>query len=126
MSQKLVLYYDEACPRCSWWAKWLRRIGGTQLELCPLRTEGLQQPDIDPETALEAIPARTAEGNVLYGFDALRAVIDRIWWLWPLWLPAFLMQRSGLGRRLYFYFASRRLIVGCQGTNCSKSAAKSK
>ena len=116
----LTLYYDEACPRCTRWAKKLKKIGKEQIHLLPLRSKGLSEDDIDPYRSLQAIPARTDKGRILYGFDVLQAVVSKIWWLWLIWPLTFLLQKSGLGRYLYHYFASKRR-VSCS-TNCLKSS----
>ncbi len=108
-----TLFYDGDCSFCTHWADRLSPI---------LRRRGVVVRPLP--VASEEMRLRTADGEVLGGADAVVYLARRIWWAWPLRLPAYLPGGMTVLRRGYRWVARNRSCKVGRASCLTSAAAK--
>lgn len=117
---KLIVYYDGACPRCRADRRRYERMAGKKGKSVQWvditgRDDELTQMGIDPERALRELHVRDADGHIHRELDAYILLMRRTWLLRPLaWLIG-LPGIRGLLSRWYHAWVARRLRASGRG-----------
>lgn len=117
---KLIVYYDGACPRCRADRRRYERIAGKKGKSVQWvditgRDDELKQIGIDPERALRELHVQDADGELHRELDAYILLMQRTWLLRPLaWLIG-LPGIRGLLSRWYHAWVARRLRASGRG-----------
>lgn len=113
-TEKLLVYYDGACPTCVKDRRWYEKLAGKTGESVEWlditgRDEELREQGIDPQAALQELHVRDQHGVIHREMDAYILLMSRVPVLMPLaWLIGLPGIRHVLAR-LYHAWVERRL-----------------
>ena len=113
-SNKIIVYYDGACPSCIKDRDNYQKIAGEQADsVCWVditgRDQELERLGIDPHKALTELHIKTADGRILSELDAYIVLMKPVPILKPLaWIIGLPLIRPLLAR-CYHYLVTRRL-----------------
>jgi predicted DCC family thiol-disulfide oxidoreductase YuxK len=109
MRKRDVVFYDGACGWCRGSSRVLLALDWLDaLEARDLTRVPEDQLPTDLTTALEGMPMRTAKGNVLIGYPALRRALLLTPLGFPVALAMWIPGLSAAGRAFYRWFAANR------------------
>ncbi|WP_165364299.1 thiol-disulfide oxidoreductase DCC family protein [Sporolactobacillus sp. THM19-2] len=123
-ADKLIILYDNWCPLCVGIKNHLEKLDWlSRLKLIGFRDqENLKDLAADGKNLakrLHVISGKTSE--IFSGIDAVMAITLRVPLLLPAWPVLYLLNKMGLGSRLYDWIATRRKIIPvgrCKDENC--------
>lgn len=113
---KLVVYYDGACPKCVRDRETYEKLAGSPSdEVCWFDITGrdsqLQELGIDPQKALSELHVRDTNGRIVSELDAYILLMNKVRLLKPLaWIIGLPLIRPLLAR-LYHWLVDRRLRI---------------
>ncbi len=113
-TEKLVVYYDGACPKCVRDRQTYEKLSGQNAaQVCWFDITGqdsqLRELGIDPHKALSELHVRDADGHVVSELDAYILLMNKVPLLKPMaWLISLPLIRPFLAR-LYHRQVNRRL-----------------
>ncbi|QPK65140.1 DUF393 domain-containing protein [Methylomonas sp. LL1] len=111
---KLIVYYDGACPKCIRDRETYQKLAGSSAEqVCWFDITGqenrLREQGIDPQKALSELHVREANGRIVSELDAYILLMNNVPVLKPLaWLIGLPLIRPLLAH-LYHWLVNRRL-----------------
>jgi len=120
MANRGVVLYDGDCGFCSRWIPyWRPTLNRAGFETAPLQ-DSKYSGDIDL-TAPESwdLTLLLADGHKLFGADAYRHVMRRIWWAYPIYLLAI---TPGLNRVLNWAYRTFSQNRYCVSRTCGLNA----
>ncbi|QSP94754.1 DUF393 domain-containing protein [Marinobacter salinisoli] len=113
-NEKLVVFYDGACPACIKDRRWYEKLagkGGGAVEWLDITGQDavLRAQGIDPERALRELHVKDADGHIHREMDAYILLMSRVPLLKPLaWIIGLPVIRPALAC-WYHQWVSRRL-----------------